>query len=301
MKLCLLWTAVVLAVSQLLCPASAQLLMHGKFARDYSVTSFALPPADAGYGVAFVPGNSGLLLLGVCKRGQLLVFTVQRNSAGHISGLLNATSPVYACSDSANCGLAFAPASKAKASTGYRSLLLADEYSGISQLPHPYTTPSVLTVNASSVKALAFVPSSWPGAGILALGQLGTPEPLYAQDYSLTNNGVVKPEGYSASLGTLAIEANDIAYGPISAPLLPKYALLTVQGYDSGDVYVYTANGQGAVTDSNPELFASTEHSQDVDSLAFDPATCDLLVLAGADAVLYVITGFVAAGSSCHI
>ena len=293
----------VLVVSQLLGNVLAQLAMQGKYAQHYAVRSFSLPSGDSGYGLAFVPNNPQLLVLGVCNNNVMTVLNVTRDSKLHISGLLDtsgeASVPAYSCSDSVNCGMAFAPASSATGSLNHRSLLWADRYTGVTQLPHPYTTPTSLTLDISDIKALTFVPPSWPGRDLLILAQQSFPEPLSRQPYSLGLNGVVKPLGSSFSLSVLAVEANDIAYAPISSPALPKYALLTVEGYNSGHVFVYSANGKGRVNGTNPQLFAQV--NSDVDSLVFDPVTCDLLVLAGDQATVYVISGFLASTSSCNL
>lgn len=223
-------------------------------------------------GVTFKLGDPNTLLLGGAANGPagaIYEIGVARDGFGHITGF-SGTASLFATAPEIDGGLEYGPGG-VLFYTGYAENLLGQIKPG-STTPDKVISLSPLGITAS-VGALAFVPASHPGAGLLKLVSYNS-----ADWYTVG----LTPDGFGTyDISTVAHEVDlggtdpeGISYVPLGSSLFTSPSVLVAK-YVSGRVDSYEVDANGDPILSTQRTFLSGLAG--AEGAVIDPVTGDFI------------------------
>jgi hypothetical protein len=261
------------AIAALLPAGASAQVIQAPFKASYSARDLGSPPGvPTRYGgLTFLAGNSNTLLIGGGANtsvGALYAVPVRRAADGQITGFGNARR--YADAANNDGGIAYGP--------GNVLFLAQWPNNGLGQTrPGSSATDKFIDMNqfgvASSLVALGFVPSGFPGAGSLKLSSYSGGQwydaavaPDGAGTYNLTRVTPVPAASIPGSDG--------FVYVPPGSTLFDSPSMLVTE-YQDGAIGAYRLDGDG-----NPVVSSRRGFLTDLDNAVgatIDPVTGDFL------------------------
>jgi hypothetical protein len=260
------------------------------YAGSYSLVNLgSAPGVPTPYGgLTFLNASPNTLLLGGAanaNNGVIDQVGLTRGATGHVTPFTAAsTSSQYSTAPNISGGLAYGPA----------NVLFFTAYptNNIGQIRPGSTTPDKTTTSgvASNVGGLQFVPTSFTGAGQMAVLSYNastfslftlTPDGTGTFNYSLVPGSTVVLQGGPEGL----------IYVPAGSALFPTASILVAE-FGFGDVASYTLDSNGLPVAASRKAFIRGLIG--AEGAAVDPLTNDIFFSSFADNQVFEVNGFAA-------